>query len=272
MLSEKTFDTGELTISYDESPPSGPPMVLLHGLTLRRNGFEDLIAHFTPDWHVYSCDLRGHGRSGRIADRYRVVDYVPDIVAFLRTHMTEPATIIGHSLGGLIALGVAAVAPELVRAVVLLDPAVYLHNSRLADDPGGQEWFGWVYDTVKSPRSNAEMLERCLPVTSGRSEARQQGFADMMFGIDPDAVRTVLEDRLFEMYDLKEVMRKVQAPTLLLYAGLREDSSVRDEDVELAQKTLSHGVVVKVPDAGHMVHMDQADFVVEQMRAFLHSV
>lgn len=272
MLTEQTFDAAGLTISYDEGPPSGPPMVLLHGLTLRRNGYRDLIAHFTPDWHVYSCDLRGHGRSGRVADRYRVVDYIPDIVAFLRDHVTEPATIVGHSLGGLIALGVAKEAPELVRALVLLDPAVYLHNSRLADDPLGQEFFGWVYDTVKSPRTNAEMLERCLAMTSGSSEAAQQGFADMMFGIDPDAVRTVLEDRLFEMYDLEGMMRQVLAPTLLLYAGRREDSAVRDEDVELAQKTLPHGVVVIVPDAGHMIHMDQIDFVVEQMKAFLHSV
>src|SRR5436305_1794984 len=123
VLSEKTFDTGELTISYAEGLASGPPMVLLHGLTLDKESYQVLVPHLTSDWHLYACDLRGHGRFGRVVGRYLMADYISDTIAFLRGLVAEPAIIIGHSAGGLIALGVAAEAPELVRALVLLDPA-----------------------------------------------------------------------------------------------------------------------------------------------------
>jgi pimeloyl-ACP methyl ester carboxylesterase len=272
MLSEHTFGTGELAINYGEGPASGPPMVLLHGATMRWQNFQSIIPHLTPDWHVYACDLRGHGRSGRVADRYRVVDYCADTIAFLHGRVAEPAIIVGASLSGLIALGVAAEAPEFVRALVLLEPGFKGRNTRLADMPNQYNWVSWVYDTITSPRSNAEMLERCRSMASAASEADLQEFADHMFGLDPDAVRVWMEDRAFEEYDLEGVMRQVQAPTLILYAGRREDSTVSAEDVELVRSTLPHGVMICVPDAGHMVYEEQTDVVLKQMRAFLHSI
>ena len=91
MLSEKTFDTSDLTISYAEGPASGPPIVLLHGLTLDKESYQVLVPHLTPDWHLYACDLRGHGKSGRVAGRYLMADYIADTVTFLRGRVAEPA-------------------------------------------------------------------------------------------------------------------------------------------------------------------------------------
>ena len=104
MLLEKTFDTGELTLNYAEGPASGPPLLLLHGLTGWWPSFQPLMPHLMPTWHIYACDLRGHGKSGRVADRYRVTDYVRDIVTFLRQQIGTPTVLLGHSLGALTAL------------------------------------------------------------------------------------------------------------------------------------------------------------------------
>ena len=65
MLSEKSFDTGELPLNYAEGPTSGPPLVLLHGLTGWWHAWEPCLPQLTPTWHVYAVDLRGHGQSGR---------------------------------------------------------------------------------------------------------------------------------------------------------------------------------------------------------------
>ena len=271
MLTEHTFTTDELTINYGEGPVSGPPMVLLHGLTLLWQNYQPLIPHFSADWHIYACDLRGHGKSGRVADRYLLADYIADTVAFLRSRVNEPAVIVGHSLGGLIAPGVAAVAPELVRALILLDPAFCPRIIQFADAPADYEWFYWAYEVIRSPRSQAEMLELCRARAGGGSDADLQGFVDMMLGIDSGAVRVALEDRLFEGYDLEGVLCQVQVPTLVLHGAL-PDSTMIAEDVDLAQRTLAQGVIVSVANAGHMIHHEQLDFVVEQMRAFLRGI
>jgi pimeloyl-ACP methyl ester carboxylesterase len=268
VLLEHTFSTAELPINYAEGPASGPPMVLLHGVTARWQTLQSIIPHLTPDWHVYACDLRGHGRSGRLPNRYRMADYIADTIAFLRGRVAEPAAIVGASLGGLVALGVAAAAPELVSALVLLDPAFKFRDTKIADtDKYG--WFTWVYDTITTPRSNAEMLERCCAMAPDASEAALQGFVDRMFELAPDAVRPWIEDRELEGFELELVLRQVQVPTLVLYGERQPDSTVRPTDAELAQRTLARGVLVAVPDAGHRIHEEQPNFVGRHMREFL---
>ena len=95
----------------------------------------------------------------------------------------------------MIALGVAAEAPELVRALVLLDPAFKacaIPDWRTIDQ---YEWFAWVYDTIRSPRTRAEMVERCRSYTSDASEAEQQEFVTYILSLAPDAVQVWIEDR-----------------------------------------------------------------------------
>jgi len=74
-----------------------------------------LLSHFTEP------DLRGHGKSERTSGRYRLQDYANDTIAFLQQKIAEPALVVGHSLGGMIALLVAAQCPSCVRTVAMGD-------------------------------------------------------------------------------------------------------------------------------------------------------
>src|SRR5260370_14101833 len=111
-----------------------------------------MMPHLTPNWHVYAFDLRGNGKTGRVADRYQVPDYAQDIVAFLQ-QLGEPAVLMGHSLGALTALAAAAERPAGARAVVLLDPPFFIRDSSIDAHPIAKEWFSWVYDTLTSTSS-----------------------------------------------------------------------------------------------------------------------
>jgi pimeloyl-ACP methyl ester carboxylesterase len=125
MLTEKTFDTGIVSINYVEGPSSGIPLVLLHGATLRWQHFLPVLPYLSFRYHTYALDLRGPGRSSRAPGAYRNVDYAADIICFLRNQVVEPAVILGHSLGRSVAIQVAAEAPALIHAVVLEEPALY---------------------------------------------------------------------------------------------------------------------------------------------------
>ena len=97
-----------MTLNFAEGPPSGPPRVLLHGGGDRWQDFLPLIPSLLPRWHVFALDLRGHAKSARVPGQYRPEQYVPDIKAFLERQITERAVLFGDSLGGWIALMVAA--------------------------------------------------------------------------------------------------------------------------------------------------------------------
>ena len=84
-MRERTFETSAgIALNVARSESSGPPIVLLHGVTRRRQDWLVVLPHLVPCWHVAALDFRGHGRSARMPGAYFIADYVPDVVDFLR--------------------------------------------------------------------------------------------------------------------------------------------------------------------------------------------
>ena len=128
MLKEQTFNADGLTINFAEGPPSGPPLVLLHGGGDRWQQFLPILPSLVMRWHIYALDLRGHGKSGRVAGQYRPEQYVADVLAFLESQLTERVILFGHSLGGWIALLVAAEGIDRIQALILGDPPLCMER------------------------------------------------------------------------------------------------------------------------------------------------
>src|SRR5438045_742737 len=106
MWSEQQFPGPDTSLNTATGPASGPPLVFLHGVTRRWQDFLTLVPALTGRWQVHGLDFRGHGGSGRVPNKYRIIDYVQDAVSVLRTRVAEPAVLYGHSLGALVAAAV----------------------------------------------------------------------------------------------------------------------------------------------------------------------
>lgn len=120
-MRESAFDPGNVTLNYAAGEPSGLPLVLVHGGSVRWQSFDSILPPLAAHWQIYAPDLRGHGKSSWTPGRYRLQDYTDDLIAWLEQRVKEPAHIFGHSLGGMVALMVAAQAPAAVRSVVVGD-------------------------------------------------------------------------------------------------------------------------------------------------------
>src|SRR5262249_28309801 len=103
LFREATFDTGNVVLNYAEGPASGLPLVMLHGGSGRWQLYSEMLAELAKRCHVYAPDLRGHGKSGWVPRGYTIREYVGDIAAFLEK-ISGPAVLMGHSLGGIIAV------------------------------------------------------------------------------------------------------------------------------------------------------------------------
>ena len=117
---EATFDTGKVVLNYAEGPASGSPLVMLHGGAGRWQLYSGMLAELSRRCHVYAPDLRGHGKSGWVPWGYTIRDYVEDMRAFLQ-EVSGPAVLMGHSLGGIIAVATAKAYPNLIRALIVVD-------------------------------------------------------------------------------------------------------------------------------------------------------
>lgn len=113
--------------------PAGPVQLLaIHGLTGHGKRWQQLAEEHLPEIAVAAPDLLGHGRSSWSAP-WSIDANVGALAALLRASAQAPVQIVGHSFGGAVALQLAATHPDLVESLVLLDPAVGLDGSWMAE-------------------------------------------------------------------------------------------------------------------------------------------
>ena len=116
-MKRAAFQHDGQTLSYLDSGGTGPLIVALHAMWMEARTYES-FAEAMPDWRVVSMDQRGHGLSDHASDYSRDA-FLGDIAALLdHLHATEPAVLVGNSLGANNACLFAAAHPERVRAMV----------------------------------------------------------------------------------------------------------------------------------------------------------
>jgi pimeloyl-ACP methyl ester carboxylesterase len=254
MLQEHTFDTGTVAINYAQGPPSGPPLVLLHGGGDRWQEFIPLLPSLVLCWQVYALDLRGHGKSGRVPGRYRPADYVVDVCAFVTKRLDRCPILLGHSLGGWIALLAAVELEERVQALVLADPPLNLERFVAVESSEVRIGMWRAMRQLAAASLSVPELADALAALTGRDAGSLRGWARTLSQVDPDAARYHAEGRIGEYVkgvDLDGALRKVACPTLLIQGDPSAGGAVSDADAAHALSLLADGVHNKIEGADH---------------------
>ncbi|MGQ0837664.1 alpha/beta fold hydrolase [Actinokineospora sp.] len=129
-------------------PEDAAPLLALHGITGHGGRYRRLAEHQLAGRRVLAPDLRGHGRSPRLPP-WTLEQHAADLLAVLDAHRLDSVPVVGHSFGALVAIHLARLAPQRVRKLVLLDPAV---SVRPADA------LAWAETPVKTCADRAEAL------------------------------------------------------------------------------------------------------------------
>jgi pimeloyl-ACP methyl ester carboxylesterase len=269
-VNEHTFDTGAVSINYvAEGREDGPPIVFLHGVTGRWQTWLPVMTAFAAGWRLYALDFRGHGRSGRAPGAYRAVDYAADVIAFLRRRVEQPAVLIGHSLGAIVAIAVAADAPEAVRAAVLEDPPLGVFDEQdfavRPERPGFRASHNLAAAGLPRERLFAALAAREPGVDAAALGARTLALSQL----DPDVLTTVLENRAREGYGLAARLKRIACPVLLQQGNVALGAAVDDARVAEARSLLADCTFEHFPDVGHGIHGGQPFAFCRSVRAFL---
>ena len=272
MLKEQTFETGKVSINYCEGASYGRPLVMLHGISGWWRSYLSVIPHLSVRWHVYALDHRGHGKSGRVAKGYQLEAYVEDTVAFLRNQVREPVYLVGHSLGGLVSIGVAAQAPDVVKALVLEDPPLYgFRGSRLQARPFYKLFTAWR-DIARDGGSVEEMAAQLATVQPDLDAAERRFKARSLNLLDPDVLTMYVDGSATATYEMDELLPKVSCPALLLRGEPPLGGAIEDEDEVRAVSLLRQTTVVPISGVGHIIHPDQPERYYQVVSNFLESI
>jgi pimeloyl-ACP methyl ester carboxylesterase len=277
---ENIFDAGQVTIHYAERAAPGPPVVLLHGIGRTWQDFLPVLPAFA-DCHVFALDLRGHGKSGRVPNRYRTADYSADVSAFLKNKVSSTAVIFGHSLGGIIALRVAASNPGAVRAIIVGDSV--LDRDTLAHSMY-QALFVSLYPVVIQGGSREQIAARLakleIPVPGlpgtvaigdlpGNNEASLRKWAQCLQQLDPQALQATIDGSTFEDFQCEEVLRGVRCPALILQSNPELGGLMSESAIQQLQRHLPNVQVARFPLLGHTLHLQRAQPVIDAISKFM---
>lgn len=114
-----------------------PTLLLLHATGFHARCWDATVAALPDDQHIIALDLRGHGRSYRpdsLSDWLLTAD---DVAAFFETHIAAPVVVVGHSMGGYVAARAAAIVPDKIAQLLLIDPVMLApdYYAQLQDEP-----------------------------------------------------------------------------------------------------------------------------------------
>ena len=247
-------------IHYVTFSADGAPLVFVHGLTSDWTTWELLAPRFTDRYRVLAIDLRGHGDSSKPERGYHWQhDYGMDLAAFVREVIGSPAVLVGHSLGGAVVSAAAACEPQLVRAVVLEDPAIIRRTREQLRER--------ILPDLELKRLSADQRVDAIMAQEGldRQLARRRS---RLLGRTGEAVLTeLMEGRSF--YPFKEIYGAVHCPALIVYGDLRRGGIVADRERRLLAELMPHAVALAWDDVGHRIHGDQRQRFAVTVRRFL---
>lgn len=277
---EKVYEAGEVRINYAEGRAGGPPIVFLHGIG--RNWRDCLpLTPALSGWHVLALDLRGHGKSSRTPDGYRISDYASDVTAFLTSVPASPPVIFGHSLGGVIAMLVAAKHPDWVRAIIMGDSV--LARDTLAHSMY-QELLNGLYHVAQQGGSLHAMAERLakleIPIPGlpgkfaigelpGNNQASLLKWAECLQQLDPEAMQATVDGRTFQGFDPWTLLAQINCPMLVLQATPDLGGLMSDKEVAKILQLRPRAQVARLRLLGHALHLQRAQPVIEALSSFL---
>jgi pimeloyl-ACP methyl ester carboxylesterase len=275
MSEERTFGARATTLNYLETgTASADPLVMLHGGAWRWQEYLSLIPTIAQRWHVYALDLRGNGRSGWVPDTYRLRDFVEDNAQFLE-QLNSPAVLVGHSLGGVVSLVLAARCPERVKALIVEDVPLSLENYRRVIESSREMFALWLSlkKSAQSEQALALALANAYKAYSGVTSPWILFFAGCLWQLDPTFFNALLYDfeRFAAGYDYKQVLARIACPVLFLRGETKLGAVMTDEEISWLRKSFNHGQFALIPGVGHLLHPEpqgQAP-VVNAMQAFL---
>jgi len=275
MLKERSFNTGTIEINFAEGPHSGSPLVLLHGLPGRWQEFLPIMPTMSLLWHTYALDFRGQGKSGRVPGQYLSKYYAADVVKFLQQQLDEPAILFGESAGGMVALGVAAQRPELVRAIVVGDSPIDMNVLvGWMTSEGFQHYFSALRELSGLDHSIAELTRQIadIPIqvpgqdtrirygdSPGVDAIQIQQLAITLSHMDPGVLEYHAEGRareFLEGFDLDKVLGRITSPVLLLQGNPSLGGMMTNEAVKHVQSILPNAMHVLIETAGHDLGLD----------------
>lgn len=240
---------------------NGPSLLLLHGISGTAASWWPIIDDLAPFFTPIAPDLRGHGGSTSPSHGYLYDDYAADIDALLADLAIERPLILGHSLGGLVTLWWARTQPDRAAALLIEDSPLRSGHDFM---PAFDRWL----DLNAMSATEAAMAyaaeyphwstELCRHRATQMTSTARNVFAELR----ADSLAHHGVDRIAEI-------TPITSPALLVHGDPERGSMVHPTDAAAFDARLVNATAVRIPGAGHALHLDHHEAFLDIALPFL---
>ena len=242
----------------------GQPLLIVHGLFGMSDNWQTLAKQFAAFFEVHLIDLPNHGRSPH-TDDFSYFHMCEDIIEYISDSNLENAIIIGHSLGGKLAMQLAVTEPQLISKLIVVDisPRFYhIHHDRIIEGLQSLE-----FTTLKSRSEVDKALSKYISEADVRQFIlksmywKEKGVLDFRFNLSSISANianigeALAEDSCYEK------------PTLFLKG--ENSNYIGEHDEDLIFTHFPDANIENIADSGHWLHAENPTQFFEIVMRFL---
>jgi pimeloyl-ACP methyl ester carboxylesterase len=250
-------------IVHYETFGQGQPVILLHGWLGSWGYWLDTMEALGCDYRLYALDFWGFGDSGKRRDRYLINDFVELVDQFMERMGISNAPVVGHSMGGTVALSLALSRPNRVCKVAVVGSPVVGSSLNFLLHLAGYPWIAYLVWNMPSA------LRWGIKIFSGKITRESKKWYDMQI---EDLSRTTLEAFFTSIASLRRVDLRSNLPVLRLPVmsvhGV-SDNVVNPNQAALIGRCVPGARVEMMPESRHFPMFDEPDEFNQRLRSFL---
>jgi pimeloyl-ACP methyl ester carboxylesterase len=247
----------DIDMFYFDTRTEGPVILCLHGRYGRAETWYDFINQYGKEYRIIAPDQRGHGLTSKPESGYTAEEMGEDIIELLKYLNIDSIILVGHSMGGAIAGHLAALHPEYIKAVAILDESAADGSDGLSPDecelgdlgdPFTRDW--------PMPFATLNEAMNFLKEVSG-SGLEYQYFMNSLVET-ADGYSMMFSQRAMaliraHMDDWFDILSDIKCPAMLVRSGSHR--GIPDEDFAKMQSMVPDCIAFEMSDPDHNVHL-----------------
>jgi len=264
-----SVESNGIGIHYHRTGGEKPVLVLVHGFTDNGLCWSRAALELENEYDIIMLDARGHGLSEKPKQGYSSANHATDVAGLIKTLGLDPVLILGHSMGAMIAMALAANYPQLVRGVILEDPPWREESDRLYLETPEQVTL--LTDSWREKIAAQKQLPPDQIEAAGR-EGGPSWHADEFPAwvqskqqVSPDVVGFVTTGNRHWL----SLIEKFQCPALLITGSKTLGAITSPAITKQALAANTHIQHAHIDDTGHNIHRENLPAFLFAVREFL---
>lgn len=240
-----------LTLSYADEG-SGLPLLFVHGFPLSRGAWQKQLEALRSSYRVLAPDLRGFGESEGKPGATSMADFAADLHKLLQQLQTGPVVLIGHSMGGYVALAFARQSPQMLCGLVLVG------TKAGADTPEAAAGRRATGEKVRAEGVKVvveAMAPKMCAASNNDAKMAEEARALMASATTEGVIPALLG--MAERGDSTSMLDAIRVPTLVVTGA--EDTLIPPAESEKLARAIPGAQLSVIPRAGHLVACEQPE-------------